>query len=415
MRKVYISLALASSLAVGANAEVEVKPFGHVGGFYHQGLGNLPTFNNNGKEVQRAYANISARIGLDIGLGQNFSIGLGGWGAYPFYSTGPTNNKVGDIAIPRNGDVSDAYVRFDSGALSFALGRFDIGEFYFGKDGKDYTGVDWIYGNVQGGALKAGGEKLSLWAYWRNSGLGANQAYNRMGYELSSFHTYQGMKKGLYGNIGELAGAGIDIDFGAVKISPFASYLTDTATSISRIDTFNAGAKVQLELGGDNLKSITALRGVFNIYNPTGDSLVPTQSGLTLWIDEELRISEVFKLGAGYISQDKKVGMLNNFGDRTRFYGYRGGLNGPGVGNPFGLAGHSTWYVFGGVVHERFGLDLLYSGGDYEEMSAVGSLKIWKGDKAYFSVGGGYVGTKINSIINPRWQNSALAFAKFGF
>ena len=71
---------------------------------------------------------------------------------------------------------------------------------------------------------------------------------------------------------------------------------------------------------------------------------------------------------------------------------------------------------------------MLYSGGDYEEISAVGSLTLWQGsDKMYFKVGAGYVGTgkqastdstAENAIIgswNGKWQNSALAFAKFGF
>ncbi len=117
---------------------------------------------------------------------------------------------MGDIAFPKNGDISDAYVRYDGGRLSFALGRFDMGEFYLGKDGKNYTGVDWIYGNVQGAALNVDGGAVSLWAYWRNSQLGAGQAYNRMGYELSSFDTYQNYKNA--SKIGELVSAGLDFD-----------------------------------------------------------------------------------------------------------------------------------------------------------------------------------------------------------
>lgn len=422
MNKVYVSFALAGALALSANA-VEVNPFGHLGAYYHQGFGGLPTLDKNNKELQASYANVSARAGLDIGLGSSISVGLGGWGAYPFYSTGNPNaidGDVGDKAFPKNGDVSDAYVRYDGTRLSFALGRFDIGQFYLGIDGKNYTGVDWIYGNVQGGALNVDGGAISLWAYWRNSQLGTGAAYNRMGYELSSFNTYQNHKKQT--KIGELASAGLDFNFDALKISPFVSYLTDYNTSvdvpkggIGTDDILNVGGKIQLELGSTKLKSITILRAIYGMDNLTGKG--KSSNGLTLWADEEIRLNDIFKIGVGYIKQDTNSHLLN-FGDRTRFYGYRGGLSGANFGDVLNV-GKSTWYVFAGIDSQRVALDLLYAGGDYEEISAVGSVKIWKSDDdMYVSLGAGYVGTKKSSTTlyrNEKWQNSALAFAKFAF
>lgn len=174
MKKVYVSLVLASAMAIGANA-VEVNPFGHLGAFYHQGFGGLGVNNDKGKEVQAAYGNVSARVGIELGLGKNISIGLGGWGAYPFYDISQ-NDFITKRAFPNYADVSDAYFKYDGGRLSFVLGRFDIGQFFLGVDGKNYTGVDWIYGNVQGGALNVDGGAISLWAYWRNS-----QAWSRTG------------------------------------------------------------------------------------------------------------------------------------------------------------------------------------------------------------------------------------------
>ncbi|BAM32199.1 hypothetical protein HW260_05350 [Helicobacter cinaedi] len=425
MKKVYVSLALVSAMAVGANA-VEVNPFGHLGAFYHQGFGGLGTLNDKGKEVQKAYGNVSARVGIELGLGKNVSIGLGGWGAYPFYDISQ-NDFITKSAFPNYADVSDAYFRYDGGRLSFVLGRFDIGQFFLGVDGKNYTGVDWIYGNVQGGALNVDGGAISLWAYWRNSQLGAGQAYNRMGYELSSFDTYQHQK----GKKGELVSGGVDIKFGEMfKVSPFVSYLTDTNTSVDYSkntkgvdDILNAGAKAQLDLGSGNVQSKTTLRAVYSMTNLTGKA--DTASGMTFWIDEELRLNEWLKLGAGYVSNDKDSYILN-YGDRARFYGYRGGMSGAGVGASLGYG--DTWYIFGGIESKRVALDVLYSGGDYEEISAVGSLTLWQGsDKMYFKVGAGYVGTgkqastdstAENAIIgswNGKWQNSALAFAKFGF
>lgn len=418
MKKVYVSLALVSAMAVGANA-VEVNPFGHLGAFYHQGFGGLGTLNDKGKEVQKAYGNVSARVGIELGLGKNISIGLGGWGAYPFYDIS-ANDSVTKGAFPNYADVSDAYFRYDGGRLSFVLGRFDIGQFYLGVDGKNYTGVDWIYGNVQGGALNVDGGAVSLWAYWRNSQLGAGQAYNRMGYELSSFDTYQHQK----GKVGELVSGGVDIKFGEMfKVSPFVSYLTDYGYVAGTHDALNAGAKAQLDVGSGSVQSKTTLRAVYGMDNIVGDG--KSTNGMTLWIDEELRLNEIFKLGAGYVSNGKNSHLLN-FGDRARFYGYRGGMSGAGVGSFLGYG--DTWYVFGGVESKRAALDVLYSGGDYEEISAVGSLVLWQGsDKMYFKVGAGYVGTgkqasadstlgnALGGVWNGKWQNSALAFAKFGF
>lgn len=418
MKKVYVSLALASAMAVGANA-VEVNPFGHLGAFYHQGFGGLGISNDKGKEVQKAYGNVSARVGIDLGLGKNMSIGLGGWGAYPFYDISQ-NDSITKGAFPNYADVSDAYFRYDGGRLSFVLGRFDIGQFFLGIDGKNYTGVDWIYGNVQGGALNVDGGAVSLWAYWRNSQLGAGQAYNRMGYELSSFDTYQHQKD----KVGELASGGVDIKFGEMfKISPFVSYLTDYGNVAGTHDALNAGAKAQLDIGSGSVQSKTILRAVYGMDNLVGDG--KSTNGMTFWIDEELRLNEWLKLGAGYISNGKNSHLLN-YGDRSRFYGYRGGMRGAGVGTSLGYG--DTWYVFGGVESKRLALDVLYSGGDYEEISAVGSIVLWQGsDKMYFKVGAGYVGTgkqasvdstsgnALGGIWNGKWQNSALAFAKFGF
>lgn len=418
MKKSIVSLALVSAMAVGANA-VEVNPFGHLGAFYHQGFGGLGTLNDKGKEVQKAYGNVSARVGIELGLGKNVSIGLGGWGAYPFYDIS-LNDSVTKSAFPNYADVSDAYFRYDGGRLSFVLGRFDIGQFFLGVDGKNYTGVDWIYGNVQGGALNVDGGAISLWAYWRNSQLGAGQAYNRMGYELSSFDTYQHQK----GKVGELVSGGVDIKFGEMfKVSPFVSYLTDYGYVAGTHDALNAGAKAQLDVGSGSVQSKTTLRAVYGMDNIVGDG--KSTNGMTLWIDEELRLNEIFKLGAGYVSNGKNSHLLN-FGDRARFYGYRGGMSGAGVGSFLGYG--DTWYVFGGVESKRAALDVLYSGGDYEEISAVGSLTLWQGsDKMYFKVGAGYVGTRkggtagttlggaIVDSWNGKWQNSALAFAKFGF
>ena len=227
MKKLSISLTLVAALDASASA-AEVTPFGFIGGYYSQGFSNMPTQTSatNSKEVGEAYAAVAAHLGLDVGLSPNISFGLGFWGGLPLYETYYTGGvtPVGDRFYPQNWDVSDAYLKFDSQSVSVIGGRFDVSSFYHGKDGKDYTGMDWLWGNIQGAAFNMKSKNIGFWALWMNSKLGVNGNYNRMAYDMASFGTYSAFK---HNHVGEVFMGGVDFDYDTFKFSPFVIYDTN--------------------------------------------------------------------------------------------------------------------------------------------------------------------------------------------
>ncbi|MGI0407303.1 hypothetical protein ACRE1S_08215 [Helicobacter himalayensis] len=419
MKKLHISL-LATSLAASAALSAEVTPFGFLGAYYSQGLRSMPAFDVDGsknKSVQEAYMAAAARLGVDVGLGQNFSFGVGLQGAIPFYQNYLGQDKqrpVGDVYYPQNYDVSDAYLKYDNKTTSFVAGRFDVGQFYYGKGAKEYSGMDWLWGNIQGAALNIKGQNVGIWGLWMNSKLGVYGNQNRMAYEMAHFGTFSAWK---HNHAGEVFMGGVDFDYDVFKFSPYVMFDTNNQHSKASgtRSVLSAGAKVVFDIKGNGVRSITTLRGLWQQYEVANQTINPT----LLWADEELIFSDIFKIGAGYISTNKNSVLLYGH-DNSRFYGYRGGsIYGT---NPllYGGSNASTWYVFTGLKPDsRLELDLLYSGGDYSEISAVGQFRIFgtnEGTNA--KIGGGFVSTndynreKTNS--NKR-RNNAIVFLKLSF
>lgn len=424
MKKLHISTILAASLAASATFGTEVTPFGFLGAYYSQGLGNMPAFDSNNKSVQQAYAAILARLGLDIGLGQNFSFGLGVQGAFPVYQNYYNQNKqkpVGDQHYPQKYDVSDAYLKFDNKMTSFIVGRFDVGQFYYGKNTQDYSGMDWLWGNIQGAALNIKAQNIGVWALWMNSKLGVYGNQNRMAYEMANFGTFSAWKRN---HAGEVFMGGLDFDYDVFKFSPYVMFDTNYSKTTGTKGVLSAGAKAVLDIKGNGLRSITTLRGLWQQYEIANQTINPT----LLWVDEELVFSEIFKVGAGYISTGKNGALLYGH-DNSRFYGYRGSYNIDyyAYGNPLVYGGNTgTWYVFGGIKPDsRLELDLLYAGGSYSEISAVAQLRIYgTNESTNLKIGGGFVSTRgyrwennstINSIDFDKRKNNAIAFLKLSF
>ena len=425
MKKLSISLTLAAALGASASA-AEVTPFGFIGGYYSQGFSNMPTQTSatNSKEVGEAYAAVAAHLGLDVGLSPNISFGLGFWGGLPLYETYYTGGvtPVGDRFYPQNWDVSDAYLKFDNESTSIIGGRFDVSSFYHGKDGKDYTGMDWLWGNIQGAAFNMKSKNIGFWALWMNSKLGVNGNYNRMAYDMASFGTYSAFK---HNHVGEVFMGGVDFDYDTFKFSPFVIYDTNyqhSGTAGTR-SVLSAGAKVVLDVKGNGVESITTLRALWQQYESAGRDVSP----LLLWIDEELVFSDIFKVGAGYIKTND-YGILLYGHDKSRFYGYRssgasgiyssGGIY--GAGNPLYYGGNSgTYYVFAGIKPDsRLELDLLFAGGDYSEFSAVGQFRVLgQADKVNLKVGAGFVSTRgynwdTTSVDFDKRRNNLIAFLR---
>lgn len=423
MKKLSVSFALAAALSASALA-AEVNPFGFIGGYYSQGLSKMPTFNNttNGKEVGESYASVAAHLGLDVGLTSNISFGVGLWGALPLYETyytqGGSGSPVGDSFYPQKWDVSDAYLKLDNKTMSIIGGRFDVGSFYHGKDGKEYTGMDWLWGNIQGVAFNMKGKNLGFWALWMNSKLGVNGNYNRMAYDMASFGTFSAFK---HNHVGEVFMGGVDFDYDVFKFSPYVMYDTNYqhSNAAGTRSVLSAGAKAVLDVKGSSIESITTLRALWQQYEVAGRNVSP----LLLWVDEEIVLKEIFKIGAGYIKTND-YGVLLYGNDKSRFYGYRStGMSsgGPyGAGSPIYYGGNSgTYYVFAGIKPDsRLELDVLFSGGDYSEFSAVGQFRILgQEDKTNFKIGAGFVSTKgyngwqDNGSLNER-RNNFIAFAR---
>lgn len=417
MKKLHISTILAASLAASATFGAEITPFGFLGAYYSQGLGNMPALDSKDKSVQESYAAVAARLGLDIGLGQNFSFGVGLQGAIPvyqnWYSAGQTDG-VGDAHYPQQYDVSDAYLKYDNKTTSFVAGRFDVGQFYYGKDKKEYSGMDWLWGNIQGAALNIKGQHVGIWGLWMNSKLGVYGNQNRMAYEMANFGTFSAWK---HNHAGEVFMGGLDFDYDVFKFSPYAMY--DTNYQHSNLSgtrsVLSAGAKAVLDIKGSSVRSITTLRGLWQQYEIGNQTINPT----LLWVDEELVFSEIFKVGAGYISTSRYGALLYGH-DNSRFYGYRGSNVYGGMYNPLVYGGNSgTWYVFGGIKPDsRLELDLLYAGGDYSEISAVAQFRLYGSNEGTnIKVGGGFVSTRgydwdsSNLDFNKR-RNNAIAFLK---
>lgn len=420
MKKLSVSLALVASLGSSAMA-AEVNPFGFIGGYYSQGFSNMPTQNStpNGKKVGESYASVAAHLGLDIGLTSNVSFGLGFWGGLPLYETYYGNVPVGDRFYPQNWDVSDAYLKFDNKSTSIVGGRFDVGSFYHGQDGKEYTGMDWLWGSIQGAALNTKSKNVGFWVLWMNSKLGVNGNYNRMAYDMASFGTFSAFK---HIHAGEVFMGGIDFDYDVFKFSPFVMYDTNyqhSNTPGSR-SVLSAGAKIVLDVKGNGVESITTLRGLWQQYQVGNRDVSP----LVLWVDEELVFNEIFKIGAGYIKTNDYGALLYGH-DKSRFYGYRSiGMSSGGIyssGNPLYYGGNSgTYYVFAGLKPDsRLELDLLFAGGSYSELSAVAQYRLFgKADKTNLKIGAGFVSTKgrnwdaNNSLDFDKRRNNAIAFLR---
>lgn len=421
MKKLSVSLTLAAVLSASAGA-AEVNPFGFIGGYYSQGFSNMPTQTSatNSKEVGEAYASVAAHLGIDVGLTSNISFGLGFWGGLPLYETYYSSlTPVGDRFYPQNWDVSDAYLKFDNKSTSIIGGRFDVGRFYHGEDGKDYTGMDWLWGNIQGAAFNMKSKNIGFWALWMNSKLGVNGNYNRMAYDMASFGTFSAFK---HNHVGEVFMGGIDFDYDVFKFSPYVMYDTNHqhSNAAGTRSVLSAGAKAVLDIKGGNVESITTLRALWQQYEVAGRDISP----LLLWVDEELVFNEIFKVGAGYIKTND-YGVLLYGNDKSRFYGYRstgtssGGIY--GAGNPLYYGSNSgTYYVFAGIKPDsRLELDLLFADGDYSEFSAVGQFRLLgQEDKANLKVGAGFVSTKgynldaNNSIDFDKRRNNLIAFLR---
>lgn len=386
--KFFGSLAMASLLISGAQA-VSFDVFGHVGTAYSFGLDKI----NDGKGNQEKpwYGGATARVGFEVGFGP-VSVGLGVAGGIP-YAISPSGlfkDYVENYYFTQPKDVkwynwlSDAYLRVDTRHFSAIGGRYDLSTFFDGKNGETLNGVDWVSGLSEGASFKLETRYLTWWGIYSYEMMdfGAKNP-GRIGNDLMGFHQY-----GREGSNGHYFSTGVDINIKEyVYIDPFFTYLMQDGK-----DVLQVGGKVQLIFGDRQFSSITTFRGMYQNY---------VDSTFLLWGDQEFKIYDVFKLGGGFYTVGNNQGIYHT-SDKSRFYG-----NTFGSGVDYFGAGSDVWYVFTGITHKFFDLDVLYADGDYHELSVVGSINLVNNRSMKFSVGGGWV--------KENFYDKAVAFTKLSF
>lgn len=386
--KFFGSLAMASLLISGAQA-VSFDVFGHVGTAYSFGLDKID--DNKGNKEKPWYGGATARVGFELGFGP-VSMGFGVAGGIPYAISpdGDFKDSIEKSYFTKPGDVkwynwlSDAYLRVDTRMFSVIGGRYDLSVFFDGKDGETLNGVDWVSGLSEGASFKLESRYLTWWGIYSYEmmSFGAKNP-GRIGNDLMGFHQYSRL-----GSDAHYFSTGFDINIKEyVYIDPFFAYLMQDGK-----DVLQAGGKIDLVFGDKVFYSQTTFRGMYQNI---------AESSFLLWGDQEFKIYDVFKFGGGFYTVGNDEGIYHT-SDKTRFYG-----NTFGEETEYFAKGNDVWYVFTGITHKYFDLDVLYADGDYHEFSVVGSINFVNNRTMKFSVGGGWV--------KENYFDKAIAFTKLSF
>lgn len=381
--KILGSVILASAMATSASAGVEL--FGHLGALYDQGFGNS---NDNG------YAGFTGHLGVDIGNSE-FGFGVGAWGGTKLWSSGGNNygkTMYGTDYI----DLSDLYIRY-TGGFNFYAGRFN----------GDFLGADWIDNYVQGVSASFDTRHFGVWLTWANDWTTYGVLPGRIGSELAAYSRFPSSFNNFDIGSRDVFAAGMRFDLGFLQIDPFFHYWLNNNVYTQSSDIIQAGAKLGLIFGSDmGVKSITSARFMWQNWHT---------NTFLFWIDEELRFNDTFKFGAGWYIIGNN-GSIMTMADHSRFYGRYTTYS--TNGSSYFTSGTNAWYVFGGVEHNRFKLDVLYADGDYHEFSAVFSVRVFNLKCSFMreglglDVGAGYVN---NGFTQPTQTHNGIVFAKLVF
>ncbi|PAF41266.1 hypothetical protein BKH45_07770 [Helicobacter sp. 11S03491-1] len=372
--------------------EVTVDPFGYLGVLYNQGIESSP----------HSYIGLSARAGANFMLDNNWSLGLGAIGAWSVFS-----HKDDNAPYKSSGDISDAYVKYNTQRLKFALGRYNT----------DFLEFDWIAGNIQGVSVKVFDyHKWNYWGMYMDSMLYNGYQYsgdqgNRIATDMNALAAYNPTAKKSYVG-GEVIAGGVDYTYKGFRVSPFVLIDTQLPTLTKGV-LVQVGAKAGYATNFANtFKSTTLLRGMFQ-YGDT-DGLAGDDLAGLIWIDQAFK-HKIFNFGAGFyaiLGADGK-GSLWTFSDRTRFYGR--GINSPGVPATYFANSTITGYLFGGLETNRVKVDAMVAFGIYQEYSLMADYKVWQYRNMKFNAGGGYVYSYSSKAMNSIGSSSLLFFGKFSY
>ncbi|MCE3036415.1 hypothetical protein LW135_01020 [Helicobacter sp. faydin-H20] len=395
MKNKLLSSIVVTGLAFSGAQAVEVNAFGHIGGVYDQGLSNknIP----EGYTKKGAFGGATGHLGVDVGFG-SIHIGAGAYSGVSIYKTKGMPNRYGSDYV----DLSDLYLKYDSGMLQIAVGRFN----------NEFLGTDWLTAYTQGVGFKYQSRSIGVWATWMNDFTTYGYAPGRMASELASWGKFPSSFKSFDIGKRDIIAGGVNVNFGFLTIDPFVHYYRYPYDG-----KLQAGAKLGLIFGEDGsaFQSKTSLRYMWqNILGVKNDD------SMLFWGDQEFVFGGIFKLGGGYFATTKSgISTVNNM---TRFYGATfftpySGIN--GTESYFNYK-TNTWYAFTGVKSQFFDLDVLYADGDYSEFSAIASVTIFdvktKGslNGIALKVGGGYVSNGFSKKRNLSLSN-VVGFVKLSY
>ncbi len=389
--------------------EITLKPFGYLGLIYNQGVQHSP----------HSYVGFDARVGTDFSFNNGWSFGIGAIGAWnvwnrnkkfqPILSIG---NVLGSVNMQSStrpylsmGDISDAYVRYDTKRLKFALGRFNT----------NFVDFDWIQGNIQGASLFIHRNDFKYWGVFMDSMLyngyqGNDLQGPRIATGINALASYDPVSKKMYVG-GEVVALGMGYEHKGFKISPF--FLADSKLPMTNTALIQVGFKFQYYTKlPKGFQSYTIVHGIYQHGN-TDATRYNDQAGV--FMIDLIFLYKILNFGLGFyaVRAPNQIGFFWSFNDKTKFYGR--GINSIGVPAIYFANATMTGYLFGGLKTKRVRMDAMVAFGDYQEYSLMTNYKIWQSKQMALDAGIGYVYSYSSKVKSNIGNSSLVLFTKFSY
>ncbi|MDU7693435.1 MAG: hypothetical protein E7K04_04255 [Helicobacter sp.] len=416
----FLSVAVVLS---GTLMSAESSIFGHFGLVYDQGLSGGNKNGVDGNKLAR-FGGVTTHLGYDL-TAKNIGFGIGIYAGAGFSGTKvqvTKRNEAGEDVVGTDsttaqtemedqgrilygkqyGDLSDLYIRYDTGDLRLQGGRFD----------SEFIESDWLNTHVQGLGAFYNDKRFGAWGLWANDYTSYGYSANIEASELAAYRPFSVPKN--FGKKQIFAG-GVNLMLSkSVTVKPFVNYYSN-----EKSDIFQAGGSAIFTFGdrGPN-KSTTALRAIFQSrFNETKNRT------LLFWADQEFVVQDLLKLGGGFVQGGLGGGRIFTPNDYSRFYAHK--FITPTSYNQntqFFHGATNLIYIFGGVENEFVDIDLLVAKGTFSEFSAIASWKIvdkpskFTKDNFLMKLGIGFVNHNYKDKDNQNGvKNNVFAFAKMSF
>lgn len=373
MRKILFVLLFISSVF-----GVDVDVWGHAGISWQMNFAN----------ENKTYAGLSGSVGFDASWDNGIAFGVGGWAAYAIYNKNYPKEEKANNAYKSYGIISDLYFSYYHQAVQIVLGRYDTNNLKY----------EWFSGHNEGASLAVNMFDFTrLWfLYSYEQTLQFRKNNREISGQMNALWNYKRHQSNIDSKRDEhLIAFGADFYFAKYfNIAPYAYFVTNNFGA--------SGLKASMVFGDEKkFYSISSFQYTF-LDSLRGSDLL----GHLLWIDQEFGYDWFF-IGAGYYKTfNNGISPLVRYGDNARFYGSVIAPNSSNnaSGEYFGK-NQSVYYVFSGVRHKYFKIDILYAGGNYTELSAFASVTTFE----HLELGAGYVDLK--NIANNK-RNYVLVFLK---